>query len=165
MFAYVATDECYTPENIIAAAYAAMDGVDTDPCWSDHDGVWLKPETRYTREDQLTPDQQEWNGKVWLNPPFSKAAGGVGPWLDKAMWHDVMGKGPVIALVKHDSRPEWWKWTRFARALVTVDGYPEFTRPGHEKKNRINFPVSLIVFDRVGRVDLEPLRELGRVWS
>lgn len=164
MFDRVPTDESYTPTEIVEAAVAAMGGIDTDPCWAP--GSAVSAAVTYTLEDGLTPSQQRWTGRVWLNPPFSRMSGGVGPWLQRAVEHVPLNAvNTVLALVKHDSRPQWWKFAKKADFLVTVDGYPDFEQPYVESKgSRINFPISLLGFDPRGLIDTRQLERVGRVW-
>lgn len=67
-----ASNEWYTPAQYIEAARAVMGGIDLDPASNEYAqltvkaGDWMGPEhTEYI--DGL---QFEWNGNVWLNPPY-----------------------------------------------------------------------------------------------
>ena len=60
-----ATDEWYTPKEIIDA----LGIFDTDPCVPVNP-LWETARIMYNKEhDGLS---QEWIGRVWLNPPYSR---------------------------------------------------------------------------------------------
>jgi len=61
-------NDYYTDERIIAAARRALGEIDLDPASHAVANKTVKAKHFYTRlENGLN---QEWNGKVWLNPPF-----------------------------------------------------------------------------------------------
>ena len=68
--ASVGNDEWHTPEWIIALARDVMGGIDVDPASSEAAQKVVKAPVYYTLEtDGL---RQEWRGRVWLNPPYSR---------------------------------------------------------------------------------------------
>ncbi len=59
------TDEWYTPREILSA----LGEFDLDPC-APVSPLWYTAKTMYNKEiDGL---KQEWHGRVWLNPPYSR---------------------------------------------------------------------------------------------
>lgn len=59
------TDEWYTPKEIIDA----LGPFDTDPCAPEHP-LWQTARIMYDKNDDGL--KQEWHGRVWLNPPYSR---------------------------------------------------------------------------------------------
>lgn len=61
--------EHYTPEHIIEASVKCMERIDSDPCSNSHEYPNVPATTLYTKEDDGL--SKEWDGFVFLNPPFS----------------------------------------------------------------------------------------------
>lgn len=57
----------------------------------------------------------------WLNPPYSRAGGGVSAWVDKAIAERALGR-PSVLLVNVEPSAAWRP-----RVLVHADRYLEFT--------------------------------------
>lgn len=70
-------DEWLTPPEIIQA----LGKFDLDPCHPIN-APWVFCENYYTVNDDGL--KQEWNGRVWMNPPYGKYAT---KWLDKLASH------------------------------------------------------------------------------
>lgn len=62
--------EYYTPPEYIEAARNVMGAIDLDPASCDEAQRWIKANKHYTIEDDGL--KQEWAGRIWLNPPYSK---------------------------------------------------------------------------------------------
>jgi hypothetical protein len=67
--------EWYTPKIYIEAARDVMGSIDLDPASSEMANEIVKA-TRYITQDDI-PDglSQNWEGNVWLNPPYGKGSG------------------------------------------------------------------------------------------
>ena len=63
--------EYYTPLKIINMAREVMGDIDLDPATSEMAQSHVEARKYYTIEDDGL--QQEWAGRVWLNPPFDSA--------------------------------------------------------------------------------------------
>lgn len=59
------TDEWYTPKEIIDA----LGEFDLDPC-APMRPLWRTARVMYNKEQDGL--KQEWEGRVWLNPPYSR---------------------------------------------------------------------------------------------
>jgi phage N-6-adenine-methyltransferase len=73
------SDEIFTPKWIFDAIGVQFD---LDVASSDNPLVQVPTNKFYTINDDSL--NQEWIGKVWMNPPFSK----VTPWIEKWIDHD-----------------------------------------------------------------------------
>lgn len=64
------SDEWYTPADYIEAARATLGVIDLDPASNDHAQRTVQAERYFTKDDDGL--EQEWTGRVWLNPPYSQ---------------------------------------------------------------------------------------------
>ncbi len=98
------SDEWYTPGWVFS-----MLGVnfDLDPCC----GFGAPAERWCTNGEYADGLGIEWEGRVWLNPPYG-GRNGIRPWLEKLMAH-----GDGIALVPNRTATEWWQ-----DAAIAADG-------------------------------------------
>lgn len=106
--------EWYTPPAIIDAARNVMGGIDLDPSSCEFANLVVKAKKIFTEEENGL--EQEWSGRVFLNPPFAHPtvkhfaeklmdSFGTGTveqaiWLSNACvdvgwWHDLVGIGIV----------------------------------------------------------------------
>lgn len=92
-----ATDEWYTPPHVFRALGCSFDTDVASPGKSVT--PWI-PAHRFIQTCSLT---EEWNGFVWMNPPFGTRNGLV-PWLEKFFAH-----GNGIALTPDRTSAPWWQ--------------------------------------------------------
>lgn len=115
------TDEWLTPRHVLDA----LGPFDLDPSCPPR-RPWPTAAVHLTEEDDgLT---YPWEGRVWLNPPYSTAA----PWMEKMARH-----GHGTALVFARTEVAWfqqWVWP-YASALLFLAGRLAFVRwDGKESK-------------------------------
>ena len=92
-------NEWYTPPEIIEAARTVLGDIDLDPASCDMAQRTVQATTYYSKEDDGLA--QQWAGRVWLNPPYSKPL----PFIDK-----LIGSKDVTAAVvlkRCAASPEW----------------------------------------------------------
>ena len=100
---YGSSDDHYTPKWVFDALGVQFD---LDVASSDSEFVSVPATKRYTIEDDGLA--QDWEGFVWMNPPFSKPT----PWVDKFIEH---GNGIALLPV---TRGQWWQRIWASDALI-----------------------------------------------
>ncbi len=91
------TDEWYTPPYVFNALGCSYDLDVASP--GQAATPWI-PAVRYIQRDSLS---EQWEGFVWMNPPFGPR-NGIVPWLAKFFWH-----GNGIALTPDRTSAPWWR--------------------------------------------------------
>jgi DNA N-6-adenine-methyltransferase (Dam) len=94
--------EWYTPPDIIALAVEVIGGIDLDPanCAAANETVGAK--VFHTLADDGL--KQEWHGRVFLNPPYSKIATFVAKLIDE------MASGRETEAFSRLSTANWANW-------------------------------------------------------
>lgn len=121
-----ATDEWYTPPYIFAALGVSFDLDVAHP----GDATCHVPARRWITRDSLS---QEWEGFVWMNPPFG-GRNALGPWMEKFFAH-----GDGVALTPDRTSAPWFHeaWRKADAVLFTRK--IRFLRPdGSEGKSPSN---------------------------
>lgn len=139
-------DEWLTPPNIIAE----LGPFDLDPC-APINRPWPTAYKHYTKEDNGL--EKEWNGCVWLNPPYSREAA---KWLRKLADH-----GNGIALTFARTETKWFFETIWKRAdsILFIEGRLHFHYvDGTRAKANAGAPSVLVAY---GKGNSTALRECG----
>ena len=89
----IKNDECYTPQWVFDALGIRFD---LDVASSNSEMIVVPADRKYTVEDDGLA--LPWEGRVWMNPPFSK----ITPWINKFLEH-----GNGICLVPLSSNGRW----------------------------------------------------------
>jgi len=141
------TDSWLTPPAILAA----LGPFDLDPCAAPDPAPWPTATAHYRLPtDGLT---EQWAGRVWLNPPYSRD---VGPWVAKLARH---GHGTALVFARTETA---WFWTTVwqrATALLFLTGRLHFHLPdGRRAPMNAGAPSVLAAY---GAADAALLRACG----
>jgi len=101
-----ASNEWYTPPEIIEAAREVLGEIDLDPASSEEANKTVRAARFYTKEDDGL--SKAWEGRVWMNPPF----GGMSEaFVDKLIEEHDAGNVPAAIVLLNGYRWEA-KWFR-----------------------------------------------------
>lgn len=117
------SDRYFTAQAELDLVLAQWGSIDLDPCWDPESIVQASTcyDIRRGEDGLLLP----WQGKVWLNPPYSDPA----PWLHRAVLHASEG-GEVLALVVAAVGSSYWRRLVWPFASVcALSPRPKFSRP------------------------------------
>jgi len=112
-----------------------------------------------------------WDGNVYCNPPYSKAAGGVGAFLQKGYQQVAAGNARLVAfLITLDSGVGWYReWSGFAWEIWELASRVKFDLPGVDEKAGAEFSSSIFIYRKGGlkgspKVRLWDWRENKFIW-
>jgi phage N-6-adenine-methyltransferase len=96
--------EWYTPARYIAAARAALGGIDLDPATCEFAQSRIRADQFFTAEDDGL--RHEWHGRVWLNPPYSQPL--VGQFISKLIEEHSAGRVTAAIILTHNYTDNVW---------------------------------------------------------
>ena len=142
------SDEWYTPQHLFDSLNTRFDMDVAVPC--NYDEIFTPADKMFCQcDDGLN---QQWQGFVWMNPPYSK----VTPWMDKWLNH-----GNGIALIP-TAKSRWYGSLWESKAgLISLPTNIKFHRP-NDKPATIFMALTLA---GIGDKALQVLEEshLGKV--
>lgn len=139
------SQEWLTPPEIIEA----LGDFDLDPCFPEK-APWPIAKHRYTKkQDGL---QQEWFGRVWLNPPYGRE---TFKWLQKLRRH---GNGIALIFARTETKGFHREVWEFADGVFFFEGRLRFYKPTGEQGGRANAPSCLIAY---GEENYQFIKESG----
>lgn len=138
-----ASDEWYTPREIIEA----LGEFDLDPCAPMHP-LWPTAKTMYNKQDNGLI--QNWGGRIWLNPPYSKPL--IWQFVEKLAEH---GNGIALLFNRCDSNKFQDIIFTKATGMMFLRNRIKFFRPDGTRGDSPGCGSVLIAF---GRENAEILR-------
>jgi ParB family chromosome partitioning protein len=119
------TVEWYTPSRYIEAARLVLGGIDLDPASSAEANKTVKAASFFSEEDNgLT---REWQGRVWLNPPYGK---GTGLFISKLVEEYELGRvTAAVLLINAYGFDSAWFQPLWDHLLCFTDHRIVFTSP------------------------------------
>jgi phage N-6-adenine-methyltransferase len=97
-------NEWYTPARYIAAARAALGGIDLDPATCEFAQSRIRADQFFTAVDDGL--RHEWHGRVWLNPPYSQPL--VGQFISKLIEEHSAGRVTAAIILTHNCTDSVW---------------------------------------------------------
>lgn len=97
-------NEWYTPPEFVDMARRVMGAIDLDPASSKEANETVGAARFFTQEDDGLA--QEWAGRVWLNPPYSRDL--MPSFVDKLKQSYIRGDISEAILVSHNSTDTNW---------------------------------------------------------
>ncbi len=132
--ARMVTDVWLTPPGILRA----LGDFDLDPC-APITRPWDMAKQHYTILDDGL--RQNWNGRVWCNPPYGQEAA---KWLDKLAAH---GNGIALIFARTETKMFFDHVWNKADALLFIEGRLHFHHPdGRQARANSGAPSVLIAY-------------------
>ncbi len=124
-------NEWYTPSEYIEMARAVMGGFDVDPASNPVAQKTVQAATYFTEETNGL--DKDWNGRVWLNPPYAQPA--IAHFADKTVAEVQSGNATEAIVLTHNYTDTSWfqKMARAAKAICFTRGRIRFESPTGEK--------------------------------
>lgn len=114
----ISSDECYTPASIFETLGLEFD---LDPCSCPPEYSNVPAKTMWTIDDDGL--SQDWFGRVWMNPPFSKPD----PWVTKFIEN---GNGVALLPVSNGAK---WVYRLWDTDSYCLPWHGSFDRPDGSK--------------------------------
>jgi phage N-6-adenine-methyltransferase len=120
-------NEWHTPAKYIEAALRVLGNIDLDPASCEAAQATVKARQFFTAEDNGLA--QQWRGRVWLNPPYSRNL--IGEFIAKLVADHQSGNiSSAIMLTNNSADTEWFQTAaRAATAICFTAGRIHFTGP------------------------------------
>lgn len=120
-------NEWYTPEQHIHSVRTVMGAIDLDPATSELANQKVQAETIFTQSENGL--EQEWHGRVWLNPPYSQPA--ISQFSEKLASEWESGRiQSAIALTHNYTDTKWFhRLAKTCRAICFTKGRIGFQNP------------------------------------
>jgi len=123
--------EWYTPEEFMAPVHEVLGRIDLDPASCSQANVYVKSGAFYTKEENGLDENNEWWGKVFLNPPYCQPQ--IADFVDRllAEHHEHETVTEAILLTNNSSDAAWFQEAALgARAVCFTRGRISFINGG-----------------------------------
>lgn len=124
---FAGENEWYTPAELIEAARAVMGGIDLDPASNAVAQETVRAGIYYTKENDGL--EQEWHGRVWLNPPYAHPH--IVDFVEKLVAEVEAERVTAAILLTNSATDTGWFHTaaRAASAICFTRGRLKFVNP------------------------------------
>lgn len=120
-------NDWYTPAETIEAAREVMGGIDLDPASSDQANQVVQASHYFTQKTNGL--QQEWFGRVWMNPPFSMPL--IQQFADKMAVEFASGRVQQALVITNNGTDTQWFHTllKTSKVFCLLRGRAKFYSP------------------------------------
>lgn len=127
---FTGENEWYTPTEYIELARRVLGTIQLDPASSDVAQRTIKAKSFFTETDDGL--SREWNGKVWLNPPYAQPA--ISHFATKIITEVGAGRVTEAIMLTHNYTDTAWfqALARAATAICFTKGRIRFVSPSGE---------------------------------
>lgn len=125
-------DEWCTPSYIVEAARTVMGGIDVDPASNDSAQETVMANTYFTKENSSL--EQPWNGRVWMNPPYSRV---IKQFVEKLVTEVTEGRTTEFCVITNNSTDAKWfhSLLHISHSVCFTGGRIAFLRDGNPVGN------------------------------
>jgi phage N-6-adenine-methyltransferase len=157
---FTGNNEWYTPQEHIEAARAVLGTIDLDPASSAFANRTVGAAQFFTEDDDGL--SREWNGHVWLNPPYAQPA--IFDFMEKAVAEWQSGRVTEMIVLTHNyTDTRWFQMAaNAATAICFTRGRIRFESPTGEKAAPTQGQAFFYFGTRL-EVFLQHFREIGFV--
>lgn len=125
------SNEWYTPFKYVEAARHVLGEIDIDPASCEEANKIIKAKNYYTAQDDGL--QNDWSGRVWLNPPYGGFTSKFVKKLNEQYKHNIIQE--AILLINSNSTDTDWFQPLWDYTLCFTDHRINFTSPDGTKGN------------------------------
>ncbi len=154
--------EWYTPAMYIEAARQVLGAIDLDPASSEQANQTVQAATYYSEADDGL--EQEWHGRVWLNPPYGK---GSGQFTSKLVEEYEAGNttAAVLLLNAYGFDSSWFQ-PLWEHPICFTDHRVTFSSPTHKSGGPANGNIFIYLGpdDRAFAEVFRPFGPIVRTW-
>jgi phage N-6-adenine-methyltransferase len=130
---YTGDDEWYTPPEHIARVRRVLGDIDLDPASNEQAQRIVQAGQFFSKADDAL--MQDWRGRVWLNPPYSK--GLLAKFVDKMIHEVKVGNTTAgIMLLNNFTDPGWFQVALSACSAVCFPRRRVYFENASGKKDR-----------------------------
>jgi hypothetical protein len=154
-------NEWYTPAEYVACVRKVLGEIDCDPASTPLANEVVQARTFYTKEQNglIRP----WNGRVFLNPPYSKTL--ITRFANKFHYEVLSGSiTEAIVLVHNSTDCQWWQTFAFYASAMCLTGHRiEYYAPDGADPNPQRGNTFFYLGENVKRF-ADVFSDLGTVW-
>jgi ParB family chromosome partitioning protein len=124
-------NEWYTPAADVDLARAVLGSIDLDPATSEQANETVRAERIFTQDENGL--EQEWHGRVWLNPPYAQPA--IGQFVEKMITEYTSGRVTEGIVLTHNYTDTAWfhRAANACSAICFTRGRIAFGSPNGDK--------------------------------
>jgi phage N-6-adenine-methyltransferase len=157
------SNEWYTPQEYTDLVKAVLGEIDLDPASNKHANDVIQAAQYFDQEiDGLN---QDWRGKVFLNPPYGRVGGrsGAGVWIEKLINEFQAGNVTEGVVLVNSSTGDKWFQPLFDYPICFVNHRIKFYQPSGDKIQPTKSNV-LVYFGTNVKKFKKVFRKIGRIY-